>query len=100
MQGRAGFQGDQRYTTMDELYLDNIDEYVNDQNKIVSNRARCSFCYSYGRFSSGINLVKQPSVWKSEPALQWDVLKPSDPTGCSHFSLVIYYYYFVKYNFI
>lgn len=26
---------------MDELYLDNIDEYVNDHNKIVSDRVTC-----------------------------------------------------------
>lgn len=36
MQAKVGFQGDQVCTTMDDLYLDNIDEYVNDQNKIVS----------------------------------------------------------------
>lgn len=36
MQGRVCFQGDQLRTTMDDLYLDNIDEFVNDQNKIVS----------------------------------------------------------------
>ncbi|KAM9451669.1 DNA polymerase delta subunit 3 isoform 2-T2 [Clarias gariepinus] len=36
MQGRVCFQGDQLRTTMDDLYLDNIDEFVNDQNKIVT----------------------------------------------------------------
>ncbi|XP_017349085.1 DNA polymerase delta subunit 3 isoform X1 [Ictalurus punctatus] len=36
MQRRVCFQGDQRCAAMDELYLDNIDEYVNDQNKIVT----------------------------------------------------------------
>ncbi|XP_060792033.1 DNA polymerase delta subunit 3 isoform X2 [Neoarius graeffei] len=36
MQGLVCFQGDQLCSTMDDLYLDNIDEYVNDQNKIVT----------------------------------------------------------------